>query len=305
MPLAQALSGDARLLPVPDREDLTVLTVGASAANLLDSAGRLWSLGGRHLPDAPGMWRLDLDGVGALRLEPGAVVPLTGGRLRCHGLTVDLRGARPWRPARGPRISDPAAAHRAVTQVAGELRPGVVRRVAGEPPARSTALVEAVADRLRESADAVVAAVRAGDPAAVTGAARGLVGLGPGLTPSGDDWLAGLAVALHHLGPARPGPGGPRPAAVVGAVRAAVAPGATTLVSAHMLDHALQGRGAAPLHDLLAALAETDLDPATVGAAVDALLAIGHTSGADQLCGVLVALELFPTEGVSCPPEVT
>jgi hypothetical protein len=62
-------------------------------------------------------------------------------------------------------------------------------------------------------AEAVAAALRRRDPAAVVDAARALVGGGPGLTPAGDDVLAGLFAAVVTLVPALAGGGGPgRPA---------------------------------------------------------------------------------------------
>lgn len=302
MTIAQALSGDARLTPPPARETLTVLTAGGTAANLLDSTGRLWSLGSRHVPDAPGMWTLDLDDVVLLELSPGSVVPLRDGRLRCAGATVELRGARPWEPPPRSRIADPTAAAGLVRRTVGTCAPGTLRPAEGDMEVRASPAQAAVVSQLNQRAARLLAAARAGDRGAVMGAARSLLGLGPGLTPSGDDWLAGLVLTLRHLDDDSAPPPALPPSAVRAAAREAVQPGLTTVVSEHMLQHALDGRGARPLHNLLAALAE--LDPTGAASAVEALLRIGHTSGSDQLCGVLAALDLFPTQGASCLPRV-
>jgi hypothetical protein len=118
-----------------------------------------------------------------------------------------------------------------------------------------------------------------------------LLGRGPGLTPTGDDVLAGALVTLHALG---------SPAAVplARAVRA-LAPAATTAVSVGLLQFAAEGSCIPQLADLITALAPpTQADIASAGAAgalpraAGALLAVGHCSGAGLLHGVLVAVAI-------------
>src|SRR5262249_42586767 len=64
----------------------------------------------------------------------------------------------------------------------------------------------------------------------------GLLGLGPGLTPSGDDVLCGVLVALHALGE-------PRAAGKLGDAIAAETRRATTPLSGAFLAAAAQGMG--------------------------------------------------------------
>jgi hypothetical protein len=98
-----------------------------------------------------------------------------------------------------------------------------------------------------------------------------LLGRGPGLTPLGDDVLAGWLTTRAALG---------RPDDVLSAaVRRRL--GVTTLLSATLLDCAIRGEA---LPQLAAWLAEpTD-------ATTDALLAVGATSGAGLLAGAGLAL---------------
>ena len=106
-------------------------------------------------------------------------------------------------------------------------------------------------------------------------AADALVGLGPGLTPAGDDVLAGVLVTQVHLGHR------------LDALAAHVArrAGATTALSAELLRHAGEGRAAPPVLGLLEALVGArPVEPALL-----ALLAVGSTSGADTATGVLLA----------------
>ena len=104
-----------------------------------------------------------------------------------------------------------------------------------------------------------------------------LLGRGPGLTPAGDDALAGILLVAHAHGVAGP---------VAAAVRERL--GSTTAVSAALLDAAADGYAAADVVALVdAAVAR---DAAAVARVLPAVLAIGHTSGADLVIGIAAAL---------------
>ena len=102
-----------------------------------------------------------------------------------------------------------------------------------------------------------------------------LVGLGPGLTPSGDDFLIGALAALDALGQTN------MHTALGRAVVAAA--GRTSPLSASLLRAAAAGHVGENLHMMLAALVTGDAD-----AAIDAAARIGHTSGWDALAGAVV-----------------
>lgn len=106
-----------------------------------------------------------------------------------------------------------------------------------------------------------------------------LVGAGPGLTPAGDDVLAGALVTAYATSD-------PRLVRWRQETRAALTARRTTAVSRALLHHALDGYSTADLADLLTALCRgADLaEPRT------RLLAVGHTSGAALLVGVLHTL---------------
>jgi Protein of unknown function (DUF2877) len=110
-------------------------------------------------------------------------------------------------------------------------------------------------------------------------AVRGLIGLGPGLTPSGDDVLAGALLGLHATGNAIL-------AAQLGAHVAAASVDGTSPLSAAFLRCAIDGETSAPLHQALSA-AFTNTDWPTT---LDTLNHIGHTSGWDHFAGGLLAL---------------
>lgn len=95
-----------------------------------------------------------------------------------------------------------------------------------------------------------------------------LIGLGPGLTPAGDDYVTGRLLAAHLLGQPLDVP--------LEMLR--LSRDKTTRVSYHMLRHAYHGRTNEAVLDLFHSL--TDLD------ALKRVLAIGSTSGTDFLVGV-------------------
>lgn len=109
-------------------------------------------------------------------------------------------------------------------------------------------------------------------------AATDLLGLGPGLTPSGDDVVAGALVTVRRLLPDT----GP----IIASLSQKVAEQAlarTTAVSAALLAWAALGEAAPELVGLLGALSRgADLRPGFL-----ALSQVGHTSGRDLALGVV------------------
>jgi len=118
------------------------------------------------------------------------------------------------------------------------------------------------------------------DATAVTQGAAQLAGVGPGLTPSGDDVLAGILLGLR-VWPAAAGPLGPN---VVSTLLVGTAAPRTGRISRAYLWAARQGHAAEAWHDLIRGL------PASVDrviAAATRILQTGETSGADMLAGFL------------------
>ncbi len=130
----------------------------------------------------------------------------------------------------------------------------------------------------------LLAAYRQHDLAGIRTQARQLAGLGPGLTPAGDDWLAGWLIGLRAVAGMVPGSAA-LPLDAVGTVVVEAAAGRTTGFSLAHLRAA--GQGAAPKvwHDFLTAL--TEEDPCPIQGAARAILRRGATSGADMLAGFL------------------
>ena len=133
-----------------------------------------------------------------------------------------------------------------------------------------------VAARAAE-AMALAASVRSNDPEGFEAAALRLIGVGDGLTPSGDDFVGAALFALHVLRPDH------RHWTAVANRLCGEADARTHIISATLLGDLAAGRSFAPLHELLiAAAAGGDLrGPAR------ALTGIGHSSGWDMLAGLI------------------
>lgn len=143
------------------------------------------------------------------------------------------------------------------------------------------ALAAACGDRLdavrAELPTAALRALRDADPAA----APTLLGRGSGLTPVGDDVLCGWVATRQSIAmPSIP---------VVRAIEAN-APTSTTRLSATLLDRACAGDVIPAFRRLLLSLRAPTASAPAVRDAVDALFAVGHTSGAGLLLGCSLAL---------------
>ena len=168
-----------------------------------------------------------------------------------------------------------AAATRSIAQARASAG-GFGALLSGEVPADPTATLEVA----RPVMARLILALEAGDRDSAAVAAVRLIGLGPGLTPSGDDVLVGIEAALHAL--AQPSAG--FLAAVVNDVETR-----TTELAATLLRHAAGGEFAERLHTLLAAFLGPEDDG--IPAAIERAVAWGATSGTDCLLGVLIGLD--------------
>lgn len=115
-----------------------------------------------------------------------------------------------------------------------------------------------------------------------------LVGRGPGLTPAGDDVLAGALVAAHATSDPRLGRWRSTTLGTLGSTT-------TTAVSRALLHHACDGYATPELARFLVAVC----DGGDVAAARDRLLAVGHVSGAALMTGALHTLSTHRLEGAA------
>ncbi len=122
--------------------------------------------------------------------------------------------------------------------------------------------------------------------------ARGIIGFGPGLTPSGDDFLAGVGASLIALAPLLKLK--KRVTADILAGIAEEAGGRTTRVSEEMLRHLAAGRLSRRMALLQVALLSRE--GPDVNQTLSELGRMGETSGTDHGLGVLTAHRVLCSE---------
>ncbi|WP_419994951.1 DUF2877 domain-containing protein [Streptomyces boninensis] len=294
-----ALSGDATLL-AHLRAPLgrgRVESVFQRVINLLLPDGRLMSLAARDGDNAPWTLVVDIGHWPGSGVDAGQPVEFTPGRVALPAaspaLRIDLEAAKEWHTTLPTTLADLTADELAVAARALYR----VTREHGSPggmlgPSEGAWPMESVVCAALDEGRATLArAVRTGDPAGIRTGILALLGLGPGLTPAGDDFLTGLAV-LSAIDGSRLGPY----AQTLGDVLAEQ-PDRTTHLSVTTLREALAGRVRAALADVLFALAATrGQDPAhaadTIQDPVRRALAHGHTSGTDTVSGLVTGLHL-------------
>jgi hypothetical protein len=128
------------------------------------------------------------------------------------------------------------------------------------------------------------------DRDACRSSATHLVGLGSGLTPAGDDWLLGCALAAHLGLPTTLAAG-----LLLSAIRSAAA--GTNILSAHWLRAAVQGACGAPWHAFFEACVRSDRQQ--INHAARHILRQGHSSGADALAGYVALCRTGITQDTS------
>ncbi len=265
------------------------------------------------------------------KLRPGVEVCVGNGKLSIPKIDlfvhlpdkaawepVPMIAGHSWHSATGVRHAHLLAQH--LAQRAGQdglahlVKPLLLQQATWETPLAKIAL-----PLLR----LLLRASREQDVVGVEQVARGLAGLGPGLTPSGDDTLGGfigvMALLSFQAGPddikskdlvgrqgatdgwgRTPTRGVPtcgitRPPHMKGNRQLArmIADAArlcTTLLSATLLAHAARGEVAEHVGELLMALAGEE--SATVLQAAERVLAYGACSGGDTLLGLLLGLQV-------------
>ena len=253
----------------------TVHSVFARALNIQLDGSRLAALVAPDLPNAPATIRVDLGGAPFHAIAaPGQTAACRAGILRLGhaGNIIDLRQAEAWHPKPPPSSVPGKEAWQSLYAIAlSSPRLGVLTEW---PGLKICAKAGAFAGLSAAELIPVLAS---------------LVGRGPGLTPAGDDFIAGLAAALHWSAQA--------------SALARHIPGwalRTTDVSRWLLLDSNSGQIAEPVCDLGAALyGQVDQLPL----AADAVMKLGHLSGLAMILGMLAGYA-FAWTGLAAPNDI-
>lgn len=243
------------------------------------SDGALYALAVRGADNAPGTMVVDLASFAGTAVRPGAVARGSAERLVVGpDVAVAVGCAEPWSavlPVLGlgrvplTVLQDVLARHGVAGGISALAAPG-------------DAMANATARRLGEATDGLCRALADGDLRRVHEYGGRLVGLGPGLTPSGDDFLVGIATACALRG-AHEG---------LSVLRTVVEENAprTNRISSATMAHAVRGRVCESIVALAQALVEGDA--ALTRARAQRVIGIGATSGTDIVAGLLAGLAL-------------
>ena len=282
---------------MPARAHGRVHSVFHRACNIETDAGELVTLLAGDLGNHPHGIRLTRAGVSfAARLSKGQAAILEDGFLRIPdaGFTVDLSSAAIWcgtlavpfmpglhldRAGSGTANFAAALEELRATVLMHAPKRGIAQWFRDARSARSP-FDRALGLRLTNTLPGLAHATRARDAGAIVAAAARLVGLGEGLTPSGDDFLVGYLAALWSRSSLEHG--------MDALIRKLTAPLGGIFSYAHaisrqMLGDALHDRFAEGPVNVVRALSGS-------GHIVDATLQAlrsGHSSGADTLCGLM------------------
>lgn len=278
--------------------DAAVHSVFRSAVNISPGVGRngippggesnLLTLVASREADLPQGMRVDTPEdfsfeSGALRI--GDSVACRAGLLRLGSLTIDLRGARRWTcdlPSLRADPSNPAVASAwqivwdALNQRQTQLNADIIARdlLRSDSTLRAGAAMRGLLEatqRLDSTAASSVAA---------------LIGLGSGLTPSGDDLLVGYLAGLWCAVQGRR-----ERAAFLSRLGEVVIrlSAQTTDISRAYLCHAARGQVSSRLANLAEAICRGENSDRLLNT-LESAMQVGHTSGMDAATGLLIGL---------------
>ena len=192
-----------------------------------------------------------------------------------------------WLPPPWPIVSAPGLRDGLVSvrNAAAPMCPaeGLSRLVFANSMTSGDMVAQAAAPLLKSFSTFLPAALLAERPdAELVRAATLLVGLGPGLTPSGDDFLGGAFLALSAVSAI------PLREALWQAIEPEIGYLTVDISGAH-LAAAADGLGGAVVHAAISALIRNEA-PQLVNL-LPQLRALGHSSGFDTLAGIVLTLE--------------
>jgi uncharacterized protein DUF2877 len=272
-----------------------VHSVYRQACNIELADGALITLLGHEPSNVPHGIRCALPEPADFRawLRPTQVVAADGSSLRvpAAGISIDLSAAVPWhcgldRCAIDVRAAANASALRTVHSVLREQAPASgFAPLLWRDPGPSSPLDRAMQGRLMQALPALSCADADLDFAAAARALARLAGLGPGLTPSGDDFIVGYLAALRGRRSCEP-----RLRPYLNGLSGPVLQFALTAnpISRQYLLNALAGEFSESLAQVVLSIA--GYDDARVRESAARLVHVGHSSGADSLLGLLFGL---------------
>jgi hypothetical protein len=282
-----------------------VLAAFSKAVYLQPDSGELFWL---STQDAPMHRRCARITPGLPGLSPGATYRVEGRCLQIDkDVRIDLQQALPWyEPCGDPVLAPPLLFPRvqgffsgleySQARGFGAFIPQLLALSKGKSVGPGPNSKDPVLTHARPLVMDLAQACLENRQADVSKCSRRLAGLGSGLTPSGDDFLGGMAFAFNRLQFNYPDLNLPDLAWQVEEFRSLTHP-----ISFTLLIDLVRGHAVAPLHqitnDLLCGLSFNYLQPYTFQ-----LTGLGHSTGWDLLAGLLAGL-LTTSQSRYCIPS--
>lgn len=279
--------------------DAVIQSVFDSAVNLrLADEDRLITLlisEGYELPQGIRIWTRDFP---LQSLTPGLRAAARGGILRFDSspLTVELRAAPVWR-CRVPELQLDMGwppAQQAWSTAWDLLNKEQKLRHADiiADDLFQTNLGSPLSQRIAKPVMQLITSTEQYDFDAALQAAKKMIGLGPGVTPSGDDILIGFLAGLWSM----TGQNGQQLGFIhsFGTELIQLAKGTSEISRTYIL-HAAQGQFSSSLSHLAEAISTGDHVEATMQIA----MRVGHSSGMDSVTGLLIGLCVWNMEAAS------
>jgi hypothetical protein len=244
-----------------------VLHVFGEACNLINERSEVMSI--VHAQVGNGPFNLVVENIVLFseHLHSQSPISIPGNQLTLGGLILNMDRAKLWNPR-----PDWEMLHAKRDEIVGRF---VSLHMPVAPPEIPDDLLTALAASI----------VSADIPSAVE-AVKHLAGLGVGLTPAGDDILMGAMYAAWLILPRHT-------ASMLADEMAETASPLTTSLSSAWLRSAGKGEAGISWHELFGALLAGD--EAKTRLKIEAILAVGETSGADALAGFLSVLQSYTT----------
>jgi hypothetical protein len=273
-------------------QNWTAKVIGVTSGGVFVLAHEQWVLFLTYSPfRAPGTINLERSLIDLKENERGSPVELMKDRVTFSdsGLSVDVNGAVVWDGGEGGTVTADQRAGIAgrlarATLIASEQKgeqglapalPWVVGKV-------EAALAGDLTEKVLAGLSWLRIAIRNCSPDGVIAAARAIIGRGRGLTPSADDCLAGVLLALNRW----KGITNDFDLAAVNETVVRLASEKTTSLSTTIIHAAALGQGDERLLQVIDGLITGDL----TDNALQDLVQMGHSSGVDSLVGMALAL---------------
>ena len=262
-----------------------VHSVFTHVINIECASGKLFTLAGSDLDNAPNTAIVDVKGFDAYDIAANDPVTATKGALHVgDDLSVDWTTATIWRAQLPPYADTDRNLQARLDWVQSYLLHKGVHGGFIEQSPSDDAFTRQMGVTLRHRSASLLNALERMNMSTARQHGKSLIGLGPGLTPAGDDFLVGLFAVLNlPQSPCYGWLGGGKDVLLH-------AEQSTNAISLAALAAAANGHVRATISRFIETLISGSL--ATLTEPLDRVLAIGSTSGSDVVAGILAGLQL-------------